>query len=99
MIEHLKKYLGWYIIIPSIYLALVGEKEMWIVILIALFKMPPFDLVGRYENWLAKKMQPKAEKMKAWRDKQNRPIKIMLAIGVIILLILWFLYAPECELC
>jgi len=37
--------------------------------------------------------------MKTWRDKQSKFIKIMLAIGVIILLILWFLYAPECELC
>ena len=99
MKQHLKKYIGWYIMIPSLYLAFTGESEMWLVIFLLTLKVPPFDLVGRYENWLAKKMQPKAEKMKTWRDKQSKPIKIMLAIGVIIILILWFLYAPECELC
>tara|TARA_B100000683_G_C12411680_1_gene524064 strand:+ start:404 stop:703 length:300 start_codon:yes stop_codon:yes gene_type:complete len=99
MINHLKKYLGWYVLIPSIYLIFKGESEMWLVLLLCLLKMPPFDWVGRYENWLAKKMLPKAIKMKTWRDKQSKFIKIMLAIGVIILLILWFLYAPECELC
>jgi len=55
--------------------------------------------VASSSSWLVKKMQPKAEKMKTWRDKQSKFIKITLAIGVIILLIFWFLYAPECELC
>jgi len=101
MIEHLKKYLGWYIIIPSIYLALVGEKEMWIVILIALFKMPPFDLVGRYENWLSRKMkvQERGEKLKAKLATKPKWVRWLYGLFVLILIILWVLFAPECELC
>ena len=99
MIKHLKKYLGWYVLVPTVYLIFRGESEMWLVLLLCLLKMPPFDWVGRYEDWLVKKMQPKAEKIKTWRDKQSRFIKIALSIGVVILLIIWFLYAPECELC
>ena len=57
MIDHLRKYIGWYVIIPSIYLASIGEMEMWIVIGVVLLKMPPFDLVGRYERFLYKKMK------------------------------------------
>lgn len=99
MKKHLKKYLGWYILIPSVYLGFVEDSFMFFVVLLVLLKMPPFDWVGRYENWLAKKMQPKANRMKNWRDKQSTSTKIILAIIVIMILILWFLYAPKCELC
>ena len=101
MINHLKKYLGWYIVIPTAFLIFAGESEMWFVLIICLLKMPPFDWVGRYESWLAKKMkiEERSEKISTWRSKQSVPVKIVLTIVGIIVLILWALYMPECELC
>ncbi len=101
MINHLKKYLGWYVIIPSLYLAFVGESEIWLVIFVVLLKMPPFDLVGRYEDWLSRKMkvQERGEKLKANIDKRPKYQRWLYGLFVLILIILWVLYAPECELC
>lgn len=99
--EFLNKWLGWIVIVPTIYLIFAGESEMWLVLLICLLKMPPFDWVGRYEAWLSKKMkiEERSEKVSKWRSKQSRPVKIILTILGIILLILWAMYMPECELC
>jgi len=41
MINFIKKYLGWIVIVPTIYLIFVGESEMWVVLILCLFKMPP----------------------------------------------------------
>ena len=101
MINHLKKYLGWYVIIPSLYLAFVGESEIWLVIFVVLLKMPPFDLVGRYEDWLSSKMkvQERGEKLKANITKRPKYQRWLYGLFVLILILLWVLYAPECELC
>ena len=87
--------------IPSLYLALVGESEIWLVIFVVLLKMPPFDLVGRYEDYLYKKMkvEERGNKLKSWKDKQSPLIKVLFTILVILLFIGWVLFAPECELC
>ena len=97
----IKKWLGWIVIVPTIYLIFAGESEMWLVLILCLLKMPPFDWVGRYEDWLAKKMKVKerSEKISKWRSKQSRTVKIILTILGIIFLILWAMYMPECELC
>jgi len=99
MIQHLKKYLGLYIIVPSIYLAFAGQSEIWLVIIVCLFKIPPFDFVGRYEDWLKRLMMPKVVKAKKWRDKQSKPVKVVLAILALVLITLWVLLGPECILC
>ena len=99
MIKHLKKYLGWYILIPSLYLAFSGEGEMWIVILVVMLKMPPFDLVGRYENWLSKGAERKGKELKKKLDKKPKWVRFVYGVFVIILILLWILFAPECELC
>ena len=101
MIKHLRKYIGWYIMVPSLWLAFSGESEMWFVIIVLLLKMPPFDLVGRYQNWLSKKMkvEERGEKLKKNLEKKPKWVRILYGIFVIILIILWVLYAPECELC
>ena len=101
MMNHLKKYIGWYVMVPSIYLALIGESEIWLVIFVVLLKMPPFDLVGRYEEWLSKKMkvEERGKKLKSWKDKQSPLIKVLFTIFVILLILGWVLFAPECELC
>lgn len=101
MIEHLRKFIGWYVMVPSVYLALSGESEIWLVIFVVLLKMPPFDLLGRYENYLFRKMkiEETSKKLKQKLDKKPKYIRFLFAMGVLILLILWMLYAPECELC
>jgi magnesium-transporting ATPase (P-type) len=101
MIDHLKKNLGWYVMIPSLYLAFAGESEIWLVIFVVLLKMPPFDLVGRYEEWLSRKMKVKerGEKLKANIAKRPKWQRWLYVLFVILLIILWVLYVPECELC
>lgn len=95
------KWLGWIVIVPTIYLIFVGESEMWIVLILCLFKMPPFDWVGRYKAWLERKMkvEERGEKLRKWKEKQPFWIKVLVTIGVLLLLFAWFLFAPECELC
>ena len=97
----IKRWLGWIVIVPTIYLILMGESEMWLVLLICLLKMPPFDWVGRYEAWLEKKMKVKerSEKIYNWRQKQPMWIKAIVTILVLLLLLAWMMYMPECELC
>lgn len=87
--------------IPSLYLALVGESEIWLVIFVVLLKMPPFDLVGRYEDYLYRKMkvEERGNKLKSWKDKQSPLIKVLFTIFVLLLIIGWVLFMPECELC
>ena len=87
--------------IPSLYLALVGESEIWLVIFVVLLKMPPFDLVGRYEDYLYRKMkvEERGNKLKIWKDKQSPLIKVLFTIFVLLLIIGWVLFMPECELC
>ena len=101
MIDHLKKNLGWYVMIPSLYLAFAGESEIWLVIFVVLLKMPPFDLVGRYEEWLSRKMkvEERGNKLKTWKGKQSPFVKLLITIVIILLLIGWVLFMPECELC
>ena len=101
MIEHLKKNLGWYIMVPSLYLALAGESEIWLVIVVVLLKMPPFDLIGRYESWLSKKMKIEEKGLKLREKMSNKPkwMRFLFAMFVLLLMVLWMLYAPECELC
>jgi len=101
MINHLKQYIGWYVMIPSIYLAIAGESEIWLVIFVVLLKMPPFDLVGRYENWLSRKMkvEERGEKLKANLTKKPKWVRTLYVVFVIILVTLWVLFAPECQLC
>ena len=99
--EHLKSYIGWYVIAPSIYLALVGESEILLVIAVVLLKMPPFDLIGRYEQWLYRKMkvEERGLEMRAQLKKKPRYIRFLVSMAVLALLVVWMLYGPECVLC
>jgi len=86
--------------IPSLYLAFAGESEIWLVIFVVLLKMPPFHLIGRYENWLYKKMRVEEKGLEMREKMKNKPkyIRVLFSLLVLILLILFLLYAPECEL-
>lgn len=86
---------------PSIYLLFAGQAEIGIVIFVVLLKMPPFDLIGRYENWLYKRMRVEEKGLEMREKMKNKPkyIRVLFSLLVLILLILFLLYVPECELC
>ena len=56
---------------------------------------------GRYEDYLYRKMkvEERGNKLKSWKDKQSPLIKVLFTIFVLLLIIGWVLFAPECELC
>jgi len=37
--------------------------------------------------------------MKAWKEKQNKPVQVLVTIIAIIVIILIVWFMPECELC
>lgn len=103
MIDHLKKYLGWYVLIPSIYLGFVEDGFMFFVALIVLLKMPPFNWVDKGFDWSAKVGQRIRARVDAYRATKSPIISkliyvIMLLIGLYSLYIMLFVL-PECELC
>ena len=103
VIDHLKKYLGWYVLIPSIYLGFVEDGFMFFVALIVLLKMPPFNWVDKGFDWSAKVGQRIRAKVDAYRATKSPIISkliyvIMIAIGLYALYIMLFVL-PECELC
>ena len=103
MIDHLKKYLGWYVLIPSIYLGFVEDGFMFFVALIVLLKMPPFNWVDKGFDWSAKVGQRIRVRIDAYRATKSPIISkliylIMLLIGLYALYIMLFVM-PECELC
>jgi hypothetical protein len=97
--QHLQKYIGYYFLGLAGIGIYLGESDAWWVVVLTLLKIPPFDWVGRLWDWQAEVSYRQGTKLKAWKEKQSRPIQTLFVIGVIILLILWFLFAPECELC
>ena len=103
MIDHLKKYLGWYVLIPSIYLGFVEDGFMFFVALLVLLKMPPFNWVDKGFDWSARTGQRLRLSIDAYRATKHPIISkiiylIMLAIGLYSLYIMLFVL-PECELC
>mgnify|MGYP001167527245 FL=1 len=103
VINHLKKYLGWYILIPSIYLGFVEDGFMFFVALIALLKMPPFNWVDKGFDWSARTGQRIRVSIDAYRANKH-PVISKLIYGIMVLISLISLYImlfvlPECELC
>jgi len=100
MREHLKKYIGYYFIAASIILMLGGEYFTGFLIgLVTLLKVPPFDWIGRAMDWSAGIGYRWGLKLKAWKEKQNKPIQVIVTIvAVIVILVIWW-FMPECELC
>ena len=103
MIKHLKKYLGWYILIPSIYLGFAHDGFMFVVAFLALMKMPPFNWVDRMMDWSLSLSVKLRSRVDTFRVKQHPVISkaiyiLMLIISLTALYIMLFVL-PECELC
>ncbi len=100
MKQHLQRYIGWYFLGASILLIIGGEGFAGFLIgLVTLLKIPPFDWVGRALDWAAGIGAHWGLKARAWKENQSKPISVLVTIIAIILIILIFLFMPECELC
>ncbi len=98
--QHLQRYLGWYLLGASILLMIGGEGFTGFLIgFVTLLKVPPFDLVGRGFDWAGRVGTKWGLKLKAWKEQQSRPVRVLVTIIAIIVIILIFWFMPECELC
>jgi hypothetical protein len=100
MKEHLKNNIGYYFLAGAILLMLGGEYFTGFLIgLVTFLKVPPFDWIGRAMDWSAGIGVKYGLKLRAWKEKQNKPIRILVTIVAAILAFLIWWNMPECELC
>ena len=98
--QHLQKYIGWYFLVASLGLIIGGEYFTGFLIgLLTLLKIPPFDWVGRAMDWAAGIGVFWGLKMRNWKEQQNKGIQLVVTIIAIIVIILIYWFMPECELC
>jgi hypothetical protein len=64
-------------------------------------KVPPFDLVGRMFDWAGELSYKWGMKLRAYKEKQSRPVRVLITILAIIFIIflLWIMPDEECILC
>ena len=98
--QHLQRYIGWYFLVAYIGL-IIGEEYFtgFLIGLITLLKIPPFDWIGRAMDWAAGIGVYWGLKLRSWKEKQNKPIQVIVTIVAIILILLIWWFMPECELC
>ena len=98
--QHLQRYIGWYFLVASIGL-IIGEEYFtgFLIGLITLLKIPPFDWIGRAMDWAAGIGVYWGLKARTWKEQQSEVVKILVTIIAIIAIILIFWFMPECELC
>tara|TARA_B100000963_G_scaffold290028_1_gene259711 strand:- start:858 stop:1169 length:312 start_codon:yes stop_codon:yes gene_type:complete len=99
--QHLQKYIGWYFLVASIWMMFQEGYglEGFIIFLLTILKVPPFDIVGRMFDWADRVGTSWGLRLKAWKEKQSRPIRVLVTIIAIIVIILIVWFMPECELC
>jgi len=97
--DHLKKYIGYYFLVMASWLIFEGEGWGWFLVLVTFLKAPPFDWIGRLESWGGELSYRWGMKLRKWKEKQVKPVRILVTIICIIIIILIFWFAPECELC
>lgn len=99
MREHLKKYIGYYFLAMAALVIASDEGWGWILVLVTFLKAPPFDWIGRLEDWGGRFAYKWGMRLREWKENQSKPIRIVVTIIsiIVVLLILW--YMPECELC
>ena len=99
MKKHLQQYIGWYLLVLSIGFIFNGQSEAWWVLILTLLKIPPFDLVGRAFDWAGEVSYKWGMKLRSWKEKQTRPMRIVITAIFIIVILLLIWIQPECELC
>ncbi len=101
--QHLQRYIGWYFLVASIWMMFQEGygTEGFIIFFITLMKVPPFDLVGRMFDWAGEVSYKWGMKLRAYKEKQSRPVQVLITILAIIFIIflLWIMPDEECILC
>ena len=101
MKKHLQRYIGWYFLVASIYLMTQEGYgfEGFLIAFLTLLKVPPFDIVGRMFDWADKVSYKWGMKLRGWKEKQTRPVRVIVTIVAIIVILLIWWFTSECELC
>ena len=101
--QHLQKYIGWYFLVASIWMMFQEGygTEGFIIFFITLMKVPPFYLVGRMFDWAGEVSYKWGMKLRAYKEKQSRPVRVLITILaiIVILFLLWIMPDEECILC
>ena len=99
--QHLQRYIGWYFLVLSIWMMFQEGYgfEGFLIFFATIMKVPPFDLVGRMFDWAGELSYKWGMRIKSWKEKQSRPVRVLVTIIAIILMILIVWFMPECELC
>ena len=101
--QHLQKYIGWYFLVASIWMMFQEGygTEGFIIFFITLMKVPPFDLVGRMFDWAGELSYKWGMKLRTYKEKQSRPVRVLITILAILVIIflLWIMPDEECILC
>ena len=101
--QHLQRYIGWYFLVASIWMMFQEGygTEGFIIFFITLMKVPPFDLVGRMFDWAGELSYKWGMKLRTYKEKQSRPVRVLITILAILVIIflLWIMPDEECILC
>ena len=101
--QHLQRYIGWYFLVASIWMMFQEGygTEGFIIFFITLMKVPPFDLVGRMFDWAGELSYKWGMKLREYKEKQSRPVRVLITILAILVIIflLWIMPDEECILC
>ena len=101
--QHLQRYIGWYFLVASIWMMFQEGygTEGFIIFFITLMKVPPFDLVGRMFDLAGEVSYKWGMKLRAYKEKQSRPVRVLITILaiIVILFLLWIMPDEECILC
>ena len=101
--QHLQKYIGWYFLAMSIWMMFQEGygTEGFIIFFITIMKVPPFDLVGRMFDWAGELSYKWGMRLRAYKEKQSRPVRVLITILAILVIIFLFWIMPdeECILC
>ena len=102
MRKHLKQFIGYYFLAASALLLFMGETTTGLIIAMAtLLKAPPFDWVGRMYDWAGKLSYKWGMRIKKWKDKQSKPVRIIVTIIAILFaaLMIYLMPSEECAIC
>ena len=102
MRKHLKQFIGYYFLAASALLLFMGETTTGLIIAMAtLLKAPPFDWVGRMYDWAGRLSYKWGMRIKNWKDKQSKPVRIIVTIIAILFaaLMIYLMPSEDCAIC
>ena len=102
MRKHLKQFIGYYFLAASALLLFMGETTTGLIISMAtLLKAPPFDWVGRMYDWAGRLSYKWGMRIKNWKDKQSKPVRIIVTIIAILFaaLMIYLMPSEDCAIC